>query len=336
MEDFDADNPHSWRSLQKQGARRAAAMSTPVARQRRTRAFFKTVFWLWLIVGILAAAVWGMHYLRDNPQTLGLGKPLQPVRTIQFATNGVMAREWVEQFIGFTGQGNVEPDVRALQRKLEGTGQVRKASLERVWPDILKINLVEEEPVARLVASQPGGIKKLFLVSRRGVVYEGVGYAQATVNALPFLDGVVIRRLSDGSYEPIPGMEVVANLLSEASLRLPNLRAQWTVVSLEDFEGNVNLPWAVIRVKSTNLGEIIFAPRDFPRQLDNLATAVNDFASKNQKVKRIDLSIDGLGVAQFVDPPKLPPQKPTYATDPVDTRKKADANTPVQLLPGRR
>ncbi len=326
MDDFDDINPRSWRTLQS-GRKDRSVAATPIMRRRRLRAFFKWVYAVLIVAVIALGIAWGVRYLRANPEAWRMGEPLQPVRTLDFTTNGVLTKAWLEHFIGFDAATGMEPDVRALQKTLESRGQIRTAALERSWPDVLRVRITEEEPVARLVVGAPGGTRKTLLVSRRGVVYEGACYAQGTLNELPYLDGVVLRQ-TQGGYEPIPGMETVAKLLDDAFLRLPNLRAQWQVISLEDFEGRTDVPWAVIRVRSANLGEIVFAPRDFPRQLDALATAVNDFAVKNQKIRRIDLSMDGLGVAQLADPP---PAKPK----PQPSRPATNAS-PVRLLPAGR
>ena len=294
-EDFDDKN--SWRRLL--GERRAVSnVSTPVMRRRRVHACFKWLLFFCFMGALGWGVALGIGYLKQHPEMLRFGEPLPSVKTFEFVTNGVLTREWAQAAVGFDAENPVEPDVRALQKKIEAHRQVREASLERIWPDRLKITLREEEPVARVRAALSGGRLKTFLVSRRGVVYEGSGYAEATLRELPYLDGVVLHATPDG-FAPVPGMAVVGELLDECRLRLPNMRAQWHVVSLEDFEGDTSAPWAVIRVRSGNLGEIIFAPRDFARQLDRLATAANDFAVKNQKVKRIDLSMGDIGVAQF-------------------------------------
>ena len=324
MDDFDDIGPHSWRSLQPRAT--TVASSTPVVRRRRLRAAVRWAYGVCILGLLLLGVAWEIKYLRGHPQWLHMGEPLQPVRQLDFATNGVLTRAWAESFIGLEGLGQREPDVNILREKLLSVGQVRSAQVERQWPDILKIRIKEEEPVARLMAGVPGRGNVAYLVSRRGRVYEGSGYAQATLAELPWLDGVVLRRDGRGGYQEIPGMRTVAQLLDEASLRLPNLRAQWRVVSLEDFEGRTDVPWAVIRVRCDSIEQIVFAPRDFARQLDALATAVNDFAVKNQKIRRIDLSMDDLGVAQLAEPlPEAP--KP----------KRADkTQTPIRLLPPAR
>ena len=157
MDDFEDINVRSWRSVGP-ADNRAAPLTSPVMKRRRLRSFFKGIFYACLLCACILGVLWAVKYVREHPQILHLGEPMQPVSTLDYSTSGVLSQQWVQDFIGF-GAENFEPDVKQLQKKLEDTVQVRQASLERIWPDILKIRLVEEEPVARVAVALPDGRK---------------------------------------------------------------------------------------------------------------------------------------------------------------------------------
>ena len=273
----------SWRRIVQNTHRRPL---TNVARRRRYKVVFKWVAIATLGIGLLLGMVGGIYWTSQlSFFSVSSGKV-----AIVFKTDGVLTQKWVERRISLPeGKGLMRLDIFAIKRELERIPQLKKVTVERFFPSTLKIFMEESCPVLRLVVKEKGE-KRVLLVSTEGLIYEGVGYSEATLKALPFVAGVSIRREGTG-YRKIAGIPVVATLLQKAKEKVPALYANWRVVYLDKFEGQT--VGAVIKIKTENVGTLIFMPEKFDWQLDRLAYIVRYANERNIcSIKQIDLSVE--------------------------------------------
>jgi hypothetical protein len=129
-------------------------------------------------------------------------------------------------------------------------------------------------------------------------VYTGIGYPEATLQNLPFVQPY---RRSDGKVFPMSGIERVSELLQLVRDNEPKLFKTWQVVSLEHYSGDLELPGQVIEIRSTIVPRIIFsALSDYDRQLDRLDYILDYVQNRgNPSLERIDLSLRGSAAVQF-------------------------------------
>jgi cell division septal protein FtsQ len=81
----------------------------------------------------------------------------------------------------------MEIDIHSMKQQLEAHGQVKSASVERQFPNVLKIAIKEHEPVLRMRVMAANEQAELRIISREGTIYKGFGYPKATLNKLPFV-----------------------------------------------------------------------------------------------------------------------------------------------------
>jgi hypothetical protein len=135
-------------------------------------------------------------------------------------------------------------------------------------------------------------------VSESGLVYEGIGYPEAFLEALPFL---IPYRHSNQKYLPINGLNYIApliDLLKEEGL-IERIRLQ--SISLENFSGDAEFPGQIIEVNSGLIPRILFsAYNEYPKQvarLNYILSYVN--GSGNREIERVDLSLRDSAAVQF-------------------------------------
>ena len=291
-----AQGAQSWRELA--GPRRKR-VNSPQARRRRMVRLLKWFGLLVLAGAVVAGSVLGFRALKDRDEPIHLNTPSREIEQLLFDTDGVLPDRWLSQVIGLRkGMTMMEVDLRRMKADLEAQPQVRSASVERVFPNALKIRLQEHEPVLRIAVEGPDGRTEQRIVSRAGTVYSGTGYPQATLDRLPFLDPY---RHPDGSFTPIRGMDRVAELLRVARREQPDFFRTWRVVSLKHFSGDEELPGQVIEIRSTRIARVLFsASKDFDIQLDRLQVIFDFLAQRGDpSVKRVDLSLRGSAAVQF-------------------------------------
>ena len=142
-------------------------------------------------------------------------------------------------------------------------------------------------PVARLSAQDKDDAPRTLLIARDGVVYEGVGYDAPMVQTLPWLNGVKLTRVG-GTFQPIVGMESVADLLAKTKIEAEHLYNTWRVVSLARLESD-----SEIDVTTRNGAQITFSlTEDFFRQLANLDAILDAAAAHPENSPRtINLAV---------------------------------------------
>ena len=291
-----AGGEQSWRELA--GPRRSRVNSPQARKRRQTRwlKFFAGLIVFTVVVGGLTWAGWAW---KNREEKIPMTPTSKPIERILFDTDGVLPDNWLSQTIKLRpGMSMMEADIHALKAALEADVQVKSASVERVFPSDLRIRVAERQPALRLAVAGADGRRRLRLVARDGMVYDGLGYPKATLKNLPFLQPY---QHVNGSFFPMRVIEHVAELLELVRRSEPKLFRTWQVVSLEHYSGDLELPGQVIEVRSTIVPRIIFsASADYGRQLDRLAYILEYVRNQgNPSLERIDLSLRGSAAVQF-------------------------------------
>jgi cell division protein FtsQ len=272
MSTYVNTNPpvRTWRDIQQAIAPKAMSSE---GRKRLQIATAKTI-------GVLCAlclAGWGvyegMRMWEQNPNALKSPVKSEPVKTIETRSDGVLDKGWVTRTLALPKNvGLMELDLYALQARLLESGQVHNAVLTRKFPATLVVMIEERWPVARVHAQIGEAVPKDFLVARDGVIFDGVNHDTALVSTLPYLADVSLKMVR-GRFQPLEGMEKVAELLSTAHANIPMLYRNWQVVSLARYAVD-----GFIVVRSKEVKAITFGTResDFYKQIAQLDLVVEE------------------------------------------------------------
>lgn len=295
-----ARGQQSWHALREETGKPGGVKSRTVKRRQVFLYLKRAFFGMALVVGLGAAALWVGSQLQEDGKAGGVGDS-KPLAAIHFDTNGVLSESWLGSMVRIPrGTRLMDVDIHGIKAKLESVGQVASAAVERELPDSLRIELVEYEPIMRMVTETQTGEKELRLVSRTGEIFEGIDQRSEVVRALPYL-GPYLR--PDGSYAPLEGIETVTQLLEICEVTYPNEHKLWKVVLLTNYSGEVELPGEVIEVWSKNgenTARLIFsASLDFNIQLDRLRYIREVERAKRDPLERVDLSLPNAAAAKF-------------------------------------
>ncbi len=286
-----ASEASSWRKIQQAGTRRSSAPRT----RKGKRLIPYRIIGLAAVAGVAAAAILaGIGYLWHVAAAAEWSGQGEPLRRVYFETDGVLDDPWLQERLNLPqGINLMAVDIFAVQASLLEQGQTRSVEVERIFPDSLRVGIREHQPVLRLAARDASGERRIFLVSDQGVVYSGHNYPAAMLRNLPYLDGVVLRRMDNGRFQRLPQIPVIAGLISEARELHGGIFQQWSVVDSRDFNGDIDAPGALIRVRTRDYGEWVFAPADFNRQLQRLGLILEHAQQRElQAIQSIDLSFE--------------------------------------------
>ena len=236
---------------------------------------------------ILAAALKLFVMNEDLSVSLSKAGRALPVKAILLESDA-LPRDWVLEYLDLSDRelDLLGLDIGQLKTKLESHPQALSVEIARQLPDTLFISVNEREPVAKVLAEDARRGRLTLLVDRYGIVYEGIGYGAKQIKSLPYLDGIRLRQ-AEGGFEPLIGMEPVANLLSQAKEVAPHLYQSWKVVSLAEYPRLI--------VKSGFVREVVFEKdkSDFRRQISRLDYIVDYYKSHAySKVAKVDLTMN--------------------------------------------
>ncbi|GAB4278336.1 MAG TPA: hypothetical protein DIU37_00155 [Opitutae bacterium] len=287
----------SWKAIKQTRRKRATTFK---ARLRRLKTLAKVSAFL-AMVAVVALIVFGSFLLiKTATDRFYISGPSESLQKIAFHTNGVLNDVWLRsQFNPKRTTSLMDVDILRLKAKLESEGQVRQAKIERQFPATLAITLSEYQPVAKVAVRTKKRKVRQYLVSAEGIVYEGLGYPQPVLDAIPFLEGVALHKTKNG-YRPIRGMDALSDLLERARRDKPNLYSNWKVASFRNFSGDPDEVGATIVIKTQNVGQVVFSPNNFEEQLDRLDYIVHYVQEQNiRSVQKIDLTLDDHAAVQI-------------------------------------
>ena len=191
-----------------------------------------------------------------------------PWRRVYFETDGVLGPAWLRERLDSAVASAVEPDLEAIRRALLADRQVRRATVERIHPDRLRILIAEQRPMLRVAANGPNG-PEFFLVSTTGVIYRHHHYPEAAIARMPFLGGVRLRRLGDG-FAPVTGADRLADFLATAAAKAPELSRRFRVIDARHALGPPDSLGAYVTVRTGDGTDIHLNMNDFDSSLDRL------------------------------------------------------------------
>ncbi|MDR1303222.1 MAG: FtsQ-type POTRA domain-containing protein, partial [Puniceicoccales bacterium] len=134
----------------------------------------------------------------------------QPLERIVFRSDGVLTPQWVKSFLTDIRKGIdlMDVDIFSVKKKLETCSQVKKVVVQRQFPGTLNIALEERIPVLRLLV-RDGELTREMLIDVDGVAFFGECIPELERRTMPFLSGVVLKKISAGRYENVPALDKI-------------------------------------------------------------------------------------------------------------------------------
>ncbi len=244
---------------------------------------------LFALVGGLGWGGWNIaQSLRtSSPQIPAVARtvPMKPPE-LRTTRDGVLDDAWLARTLALPPRVSLlELDLEKLRGRVLADDQVTSATLTRLFPDRLIVQVTERTPVARVRVEPEGGARDL-LVARDGVVFAGSGFDADMVATLPWLGGLTLVPEGAG-FRPVARMGVVARLLTDAQLAAGHLYRTWQIVSLARLDTDQE-----IEVTTRDHTTIVFSAKGaFFVQLSNLDYIMERRLKLPATRARIDLTL---------------------------------------------
>ena len=179
-------------------------------------------------------------------------------------------------------------NIFAIKGAIDALGQVKSASVERVFPDVLRIKTSEYKPIAKAKIEINSSIKE-YLLAETGEFFEPSCMPVEVFNSLPTVQGLNIV-LENGKPLPYRHAKTVTNFLRYANARMPEQASKWNTLRLGALDSRI-LP--LIEVVTQDGVKIIFLPENLKKQFDRLDYILRYSVQKPLlNIEKIDLSLD--------------------------------------------
>ena len=218
-----------------------------------------------------------------------IGTDSEKIKHIEFKTDGVITSKWIGSYVHYKdllsrNKTLAEADIFAIKNALENLTQIKKATVERVYPDKLRITVSEQRPMAKAI-TQKDMRTILYIVSPEGVFYEPICMNETYVKDMPLITGYQLN-FNGRTPQELKCAPKIVEFLAYSQSRMP--MQKWKSINIRDLESV-----APILVASTeNDVKIIFAPKDYKKQFDRLEYVLKYSKENNiQDIKQIDLSL---------------------------------------------
>ncbi len=186
----------------------------------------------------------------------------------------------------------MELDIERIHRDLRAEDQISFARVTREFPDTLRIELKERQPILVLRLGSSDGKVNDWLVSADGTLYLGKRYPQSTLSLLPSLDidpSLIRPRKEEPGYERLTGIPKVAPLLDLVRREYPGIYQDWQVVSYERPDEDDS--GAHVSVRSGKVRKLRFFPGNYAVQMRRLHyLLLEPDVRRKPVVESIDLS----------------------------------------------
>ena len=274
----------SWKSIQQKVPRSAGTR-----RRRRGKDILVWVGAIAFSVGLIFVS----FLLLFEPESVFQAGGEAPVEELIFETDGSLGRDWLIARLELPEDPDLNVlDIFDLKSQIDGHPQVKSCIIRKKFPSTLYIEIEERKPVLRLRVRGPDGGPATYFVARDGTVFPGLGRDPSETRRMPFLTGVQLVEVPAG-YAPIPGFRTVADLIDTAKSAYPGVYRTWRIVDLSLFDPDPAASFSAIRVRATNVKEIIFGVEDFGAELMNLKDIVDLTRERGMEtLERVDLRYD--------------------------------------------
>ncbi len=278
----------TWRDL-KSSTRHSKQKNVPMSWRARLR-----TLWTWtkraFFLGLLIFAIWGGIYLYRNAcfEDIFGAKSLK-ISRIEFITDGNLTGEWINKYLKIPADSTLsDVNIFAIKGAIDALGQVKSASVERVFPDVLRIKTSEYKPIAKAKIEINSSIKE-YLLAETGEFFEPSCMPVEVFNSLPTVQGLNIV-LENGKPLPYRHAKTVTNFLRYANARMPEQASKWNTLRLGALDSRI-LP--LIEVVTQDGVKIIFLPENLKKQFDRLDYILRYSVQKPLlNIEKIDLSLD--------------------------------------------
>ncbi len=245
------------------------------------------------------------------------------IQQIEVQTDGVIAPENIRRWSLVNPRDNLLTlDLARIKRDLELVPWIQSATIERVLPRTLRLQITEREPVAKVITTQSNSRgdyeQVIYQLDETGYVMlpldPRLRIAPPTIqnDSLPIISGLNAAELRPGRR--------VESVQVRAALKLITAFDRSPMVGLAELERiNVAIP-EVLEAITSHASQITFSLNGFEAQLNRWRLIFDQYQKLGRAIATLDLSIANNVPLRFVEASPVP--LPAKAVKPSRHRKK--------------
>lgn len=263
-----------------------------MGRKLKYKRYFKIIIVL-IVCVICSLTIYGLSKVDFNFLKNFSTSSRNELKKILFSTNGKITSEWLVHNLSIKKHVDLfKLNIVDIQKKLEQVPQVRRASIEKRYPNTLFIKLEERQAVLKVIASTDGK-QELYLVDRMdGHFFRPICYDISEYDSIMPVD-VTLKKsgITKFPFLPIKGIHSIVGLLTILQEEYPDILKNIKYIDLRNYDPRQGAVWSRIVLRMKNGISVIMIPHDFNIQLLRLEFLLKEkFANNLSRIKKIDVS----------------------------------------------
>ena len=280
------------------------------ARRQRRHRTLRLVLGIGVWLGLAGGAVFGFHAVVNK---FFLQNPEYNLRVVEADLDGLMTREEAMQIAGFAPGKNIfRIDLAAAEHAFQQIDQIDRITLQRDWPDKITIKLTKRIPIAWLSRAGAGDLATdhTLLLDAQGRTMKPYRIEEEYWR-LPVIYAPNPDLIQQGDLLAVADLKAALDLLAERQRRDDSLL---DIQSMDITKGYA------IEVVDADKAHFIFAPQEFPQQLDRLQKLLVNCRENGRQIESVNLIPKKYTPVRFLLASAQAPAAATEDRNPEDSR----------------
>lgn len=263
-----------------------------MSRKSKYKRYFKIVIVLIICIAC-SFAIYGLIKIDFNILNKFSTSSRNELKKILFSTNGRITSDWLVHSLSIKKHVDLfKLNIVDIQKKLEQVPQIRRACIEKRYPDTLFIKIEERQPILKVLASSDGK-QELFLIDRLdGHLFRPVCFDISEYDTIMPVD-VTLKKsgMSKFPFLPIKGINLIGDLLTVLREEYPDILKNIKYIDLRNYDSRQGAVWSRIVLRMKNGMSIVMSPHESNMQLLRIEFLLKEkFANNLSRIKKIDVS----------------------------------------------
>lgn len=219
-------------------------------------------------------------------------KALNHLQKITFQTNGILTSQWLQQQLHISKKANLfYLNTPSICQKLSAYSQIKQVRIEKLYPDILKISIVERIPIAKIVVNIQNQ-KKLYLLDGE----DGTFFSPIGDHHLAHLKPIILEvKWSSSQQTPefpkLPSPQNLHKFFEEIQKTAPDIWRSVAYIDLRNYCSSMKNPTPKIIFHTRQNIDLIFSPLNPTKQILRIAFLLHSRLHNSLNIiKQIDIS----------------------------------------------
>ncbi len=256
---------------------------TPLSFSKSLKSFFAYLKYA-ILLAILLCLCLGGYFLYKTQVIEGyVYNDSQKIKTFLFKKDKNITGQWLYKFTGIKPSMPLDSiDIFDIKTRIEALDQVGTVKIEKIYPETLKIEIIEKDYIAKTYKNG-----KLLIMSSHGEFYEPICFSEELLATLLELSDLELKE-ENGKYSTFEKAPKLQELIFSAKNTEGINFKSWKKINLQKSNYLVE---PLMEIHTLDNIKIVFSFDNYNEELKKLKSILEFSKKNNLELSIIDLSL---------------------------------------------